>query len=220
MSASWVVCSLRAAVFAAVCVLLAVAGHGLATGMAPPTWVDGAGFVFVFVLGCLLGSRECSQVGIGGTMLATQAGLHTVFGAASARSGMASHSMRAAHAPTRAVTHGHALAPPHVIASHATVAHVTAVLVAAWSLRRGEAAVWSLLRRIAAFVPGVAAWWQVRRGASGVRGEMVFDRRAADGPRPLRQALLRHAVHRRGPPKGIRTRTDPQPPLSVWRSIH
>ena len=45
MRASPAVRSLRAAVFAALCVLLAAGGHTLATGTAPPVWTQAAGFV-------------------------------------------------------------------------------------------------------------------------------------------------------------------------------
>src|SRR4051812_49612232 len=66
MKASPAVRSLRAAVFAALCVLLATGGHALATGMVPPVWAQAAGFVPTFVTGWLLGGRERSLGGIGG----------------------------------------------------------------------------------------------------------------------------------------------------------
>ncbi|MER7184971.1 hypothetical protein ABT404_36830, partial [Streptomyces hyaluromycini] len=171
MNASPAVRSLRAAVFAAVCVLLAAAGHGLAMGDMPPLWADAAGFVAVFALVRALAGRERGLPEIGIGMLLTQAGLHFGFDAARA----------ATPAPGPAVTmtpmriHGHAMAGMagmgggagmaqlhphvHVLTAHATVAHVVAALVASWWLRRGEAALWSLLRRTAALVPGLAAWW-------------------------------------------------------------
>ncbi|KQV94407.1 hypothetical protein [Streptomyces sp. Root369] len=189
MSASLEVRSLRAAVFAVLCVLLAAGVHVLATGVAPPVWTQVAGAVLVFTAGCLLGARERTLVGIGGGTLAAQGGLHLVFGAARPHAAMAVHGMR--------MTHAHALTP------HATAAHVGAAVVLAWWLRRGEAALWSLLRWAVAFVPGLAAWWQV---AGGVRGGPVVPRpvcRAAGEDRPLRQLRLRYAVHRRGPPKGM-----------------
>ncbi|MPY61588.1 hypothetical protein FNH08_31925, partial [Streptomyces spongiae] len=86
---------------------------------------------------------------------------------------------------------------------HPTAAHVTAAVVLTWWLRRGEAALWSLLRRAVALVPGLAAWWQAREGVRPVPGAPRFVRRVADGTRALRQVLLRYAVHRRGPPTSI-----------------
>lgn len=86
---------------------------------------------------------------------------------------------------------------------HATAAHVGAALVLTWCLRRGEAALWSLLRWAVAFVPGLAAWWQVAGGGRGVPGVPGPVRRAAGEPWALRQVWLRYAVIRRGPPMGM-----------------
>ncbi|MFD3621379.1 hypothetical protein ACFWWT_40520 [Streptomyces sp. NPDC058676] len=189
MRASPAVRGLRAAVFAALCVLLAAGGHALATGMAPPVWVQIAGFVPVFVGGCLLGGRERSLVPIGAATLMAQGGLHFAFGAARPHAVVAVHGMR--------MQQSHALTP------HATLAHVAAALLLTWWLRRGEAALWSLLRRAAALVPGLVAWWQLLRGGWAVPARPGAVRRAGDGPGALRRILLRHAVRRRGPPLGI-----------------
>ncbi|MET8248908.1 hypothetical protein ABZV31_33750 [Streptomyces sp. NPDC005202] len=227
MSASPAVRGLRAAVFAAVCVLLAAAGHGLAMGDMPPLWADGAGFIGVFVTGWLLGGRERSLPGIGAAMLATQAGLHLAFHAARPRTGtpgmqtmpsmpsMASmsahgmpmtsaHAMASMHAHAMVAPHGHATAAlthPHALTPYAVAAHVLAALVASWWLRRGEAALWSLLRWAVAFVPGLAAWW---RAAPAPLPAPAGRRHRASAESPtLRQLLLRHAVSRRGPPARI-----------------
>ncbi|MCX4990836.1 MULTISPECIES: hypothetical protein [unclassified Streptomyces] len=191
MRASLAVRSLRAAVFAALCVLLAAGGHVLATGQAPPNWADAAGLLAVFAVGCPLGGRERSLFGIGGAMLAAQAGLHLGFEAARPRMAMTMHGSYMTH------PHTHALTP------HATAAHVAAAVLATWWLRRGEAALWSLLRRAATLVPGLAAWWRVRRGLSPLRPREDAAGRTPAEPWSLRQALLRHAVSRRGPPAGL-----------------
>ncbi|WP_234538247.1 hypothetical protein [Streptomyces shenzhenensis] len=200
MSASPAVRSLRAAVFAAVCVLLAAAGHGLAMGDMPPLWADAAGFVVVFGLGRALAGRERGLPEIGVGMLLTQAGLHLGFDGARA--------VTPAPAPAMTMAHmrmgGHAVAGTaqpyphlHVLTAHATVAHVVAALVASWWLRRGEAALWSLLRRTAALVPGLAAWWHDAPLPAPADGR----RPAPAGPiRPRPLLALRHAVSRRGPP--------------------
>ncbi|MER5182304.1 hypothetical protein ABT009_28800 [Streptomyces sp. NPDC002896] len=189
MSASPAVRSLRAAVFAVLSVLLAAGGHALAMGALPPVWVQIVGFVPVFAAGCLLGGRERSLPSIGGGTLATQGGLHLAFDAVRPHAVMGMHGMRMAH--------------PHALTPHATAAHVGAALLMTWWLRRGEAALWSLLRWAVAFVPGLAAWWHVVQGAPGVRVARGVVRLAAGEPRPLRQLRLRYAVHRRGPPTGI-----------------
>ncbi|MFJ3339337.1 hypothetical protein [Streptomyces sp. NPDC086766] len=191
MSVSLAVRSVRAAVFAVLCVLLAAGGHALATGAAPPVWVQAAAFVPVFAAGCLLGGRERSLAGIGTGTLGAQGGLHLVFHAAQPHHvAMAMHGMRM-------TTHAHALTP------HASAAHVGAALVLTWWLRRGEAALWSLLWWATAFVPGLAAWWQGSGKARGVPDAPGLVRRAAGEPWSLRQVRLRYAVHRRGPPMGM-----------------
>ncbi|WP_329268721.1 hypothetical protein [Streptomyces sp. NBC_01451] len=192
MSASPAVRSLRAAVFAAVCVLLAAAAHGLATGAAPSAEADGAGFAAVFAAGWLLGGRERSLPGIGALTLVTQAGLHVAFGVFGAARGRV---MAHAHHPGMRMPHAH----PHAMSAHALSAHVVAALVASWCLRRGEAALWSLLRWAVAFVPGLAAWWRdAPVGPPRTRPGRVPSRVA----RP-RRLLLRYAVGGRGPPTGI-----------------
>ncbi|WP_217236092.1 hypothetical protein [Streptomyces sp. AC555_RSS877] len=189
MRASPAVRGLRAAVFAALCVLLAAGGHALATGMAPPVWVQGAGFVAVFAGGCLLGGRERSLLPLGGATLAAQGGLHLAFGAARPHAVVAVHGTR--------------MHPSHALTPHAGLAHVFAALLLTWWLRRGEAALWSLLRRAVAVVPGLVAWWQVLRGGRAVPVRPGGVRRAGDGPGALRRIVLRHAVRRRGPPVGL-----------------
>ncbi|MFE2532491.1 hypothetical protein [Streptomyces sp. NPDC059371] len=191
MNASPAVRSLRAAVFAVLCVLLAAGGHALATGQAPPLYAEGAGLLAVFAAGCALGGRERSLSGIGGAMLVAQAGLHLGFEAARPRMTMSMHGMHMAHPAA------HALTP------HATAAHVAAALLATWWLRRGEAALWSLLRRAVTFVPGLAAWWRSRTGPPPARPYEGVTGRTPAEPWPLGRALLRHAVSRRGPPAGL-----------------
>ncbi|MFI7406477.1 hypothetical protein ACIBW9_39440 [Streptomyces sp. NPDC049541] len=198
MRASPSVRVLRAAVFAALCVLLAAGGHALATGTAPPVWVQASGFVPVFGAGCLLGARERSLVAIGAGTLTAQAGLHLAFDAVRPHPMMLMHGMYGMQGMSAMhMGHSHALTP------HATAAHVGAAVVLTWWLRRGEAALWSLLRRAAALVPGLAAWWRVRGGAGTLPTAPDAVRPGADGPRPLRGLLLRHTVQRRGPPPGM-----------------
>ncbi|MFI9250222.1 hypothetical protein [Streptomyces sp. NPDC053069] len=196
MSASPAVRALRAAVFAAVCVLLAAAGHGLAMGAMPPLWADAAGFLAVFALGWVLGGRERSLPGIGAATLLTQAGLHLGFDAA--RPGFGTAHMAAMPGHTMAAMHTHAQVTAH-LTGHATAAHVLAALAASWWLRRGEAALWSLLRRAATLVPGLFAWWR----GSPLPAPAGAAPRVPVAPAPPRPALLRHAVSRRGPPAPI-----------------
>ncbi|GAA3798490.1 hypothetical protein ACFQ0G_16275 [Streptomyces chiangmaiensis] len=189
MGVSWTVRSVRAAVFAVVCVLLAAGGHTLATGSVPPVGLEAAGFLPVFAVSVALAGRERSLLGIGIAMLVVQGGLHLAFDAAAPP-------VTPMHMP--GMPHGmHMAAQPHAMTSHAVGAHLAAALAASWCLRRGEAALWSLLRKAAAFVPGLAAWWRTVPLPAYGGTPLPYAHR-----RPLRQALLRHALSRRGPPPG------------------
>ena len=230
--------SLRAAVFAALCVLLAAGGHTLATGMAPPVWAQAIGFVPVFAAGWLLGGRERSLGSIGAATLTSQGGLHLAFGAAHSHAtgapdsagapgstrtppGVAMHHMAMHHMvmPHMAMPHSvlphmvkahltlqgmrmlhPAAPPPHAVTPHATAVHLSAALLLTWWLRRGEAALWSLLRRAVALVPGLAAWWRGYGEPAAPAAVRPVPDQGTRAPRPL---LLRHTVHRRGPPTSI-----------------
>ncbi|MEU8923463.1 hypothetical protein AB0D10_21405 [Kitasatospora sp. NPDC048545] len=90
--------------------------------------------------------------------------------------------------------------------------HLAAALVAGWWLRRGEAALWRLLRVAASaarehwaaplrsvFVLAAA----LLRGLFGVAGPVRrFGARGGESPLPT-GAVLRHSVVRRGPPCGV-----------------
>ncbi|MFD1658717.1 hypothetical protein ACFSL4_10960 [Streptomyces caeni] len=189
MGVSWAVRSVRAAVFSVVCVLLAAGGHALATGAVPQVWVDAAASLPVFAAAVALAGRECSLRAIAAAMLTVQGALHLAFAAAGP-----------SHVPMRMPGMSHAMhmaCAPCVTASHVVAAHLAAALLASWCLRRGEAALWSLLRKAVTFVPGLVAWWRrtapppVCVGASRPHGRRRH---------PLGQALPRHALTRRGPP--------------------
>ncbi|WP_172639375.1 hypothetical protein [Streptomyces tailanensis] len=71
---------LRAAVFAAVCVVLAGVGHALASCATIPLWTLGVGFVGVFAVAAVLAGRERSLPGIAAVLAVGQTVLHTLFG--------------------------------------------------------------------------------------------------------------------------------------------
>ncbi|MGW4564647.1 hypothetical protein ACWEN3_20260 [Streptomyces sp. NPDC004561] len=71
---------LRAAVFAAVCVVLAAAGHTLASCARVPLWTLGAGFLGSLLLVAPLTGRARSLPGIAGLLALGQTVLHTLFG--------------------------------------------------------------------------------------------------------------------------------------------
>ncbi|MFF4256430.1 hypothetical protein ACFY1L_35035 [Streptomyces sp. NPDC001663] len=71
---------LRAAVFAAVCVVLAAAGHTLASCATVPLWTLGAGFVGTALVVVPLAGRARSLPGIAALLAGGQTVLHTLFG--------------------------------------------------------------------------------------------------------------------------------------------
>lgn len=83
----------RAAVFAAVCVVLSAAGHAFMTSAPLPTWTVAAGFAGVFVIAYALAGRERSWAGIAALLAVGQVGLHTLFsfGMAASATPMAGH---------------------------------------------------------------------------------------------------------------------------------
>ncbi|MCI3240851.1 hypothetical protein [Streptomyces spinosisporus] len=72
----------RAAVFAAVCVVLAAAGHTLASCATVPLWTLGAGFAGALLVAAPLAGRARSLPGIAALLAAGQTALHTLFGLA------------------------------------------------------------------------------------------------------------------------------------------
>ncbi|MEU0677032.1 hypothetical protein ABZ330_29855 [Streptomyces sp. NPDC006172] len=190
---------LRAAVFAALCVLLAAGSHALATGAAPSARTQFAAGLAVFTAAALRAGRERSLTAIGGGTLTSQAGLHLAFDVTRPHTTTVVHAVRP---HTATVVHAMRTTHTHALLPHATTTHIGAALILTWWLRRGEAALWSLLRRAAAFVPGLAAWWRAARGAPAAANPPGAVRPTADGARSPRPVRLRHAVHRRGPPTG------------------
>ncbi|AQS68746.1 hypothetical protein [Streptomyces pactum] len=71
---------LRAAVFAAVCVVLAAAGHTLASCASVPLWSLGAGFLGAVVVAAPLAGRRRSLPGIVVLLAVGQTALHALFG--------------------------------------------------------------------------------------------------------------------------------------------
>ncbi|MEQ6022061.1 hypothetical protein SOM70_05710 [Streptomyces salinarius] len=71
---------LRAAVFAAVCVVLAAAGHTLASCATVPLWSLGAGFLGAVLVAVPLAGRRRSLAGIATLLTVGQTALHTLFG--------------------------------------------------------------------------------------------------------------------------------------------
>ncbi|NEA62610.1 hypothetical protein [Streptomyces sp. SID12488] len=88
---------LRAAVFSAVCVVLAGAGHTLASCASVPLWTLGAGFLGVLACAAPLAGRTRSLPGIVALLAVGQTVLHTLFG-------LGQHTASSAVASTAATT--------------------------------------------------------------------------------------------------------------------
>ncbi|MFG3202396.1 hypothetical protein [Streptomyces sp. NPDC048192] len=81
---------LRAAVFAAVCVVLAACGHTLASCASVPLWTLGAGFLGCLLLVVPLAGRTRSLPGTAALLAVGQTTLHTLFGLGQHGTAMAS----------------------------------------------------------------------------------------------------------------------------------
>lgn len=79
MTAGWCTRTIRAAVFAAVCVLLAALGHVLMSGSQVPTWALAAGVAATGTVGWCLAGRERGLPLIVTVVVAAQTGLHSAF---------------------------------------------------------------------------------------------------------------------------------------------
>lgn len=180
----------RAAVFAAVCTALALAGHLTASGATVTPWTVGAGCVAMTALALLLAGHERSLPTILGGLFGGQFILHVLFVAGQASAPGAAHPGHGGQSVSAVpADHGGAWM---------TAAHYTAALVAAWWLRRGERAVWRLAREVTALALAPA---RALLATAPVlpRGLVHVPPAGSTVARPVGR-MLRHAVSRRGPP--------------------
>ncbi|MEU7694762.1 MFS transporter [Microbispora sp. SCL1-1] len=174
----------RSAAFSVVCVLLAVGAHWFAGGAAPTPQALLIGGAGVMTVAAATAGRERSPLVVIGLLLAAQVFLHELLGSL------------ALSTETTAVAHTHRLG----VGTGMLTAHLTAALITGWWLSRGEAALWSILHRIGT---GAIHWLRA------LLTLFQFLARIRPRPRlasynldrePRREAVLRHAVVRRGPP--------------------
>jgi len=260
---------LRAAVFAAVCVLLAAAGHSLASGRAVPPLSLLLGWVAVLVVAVPLAGRERRLPGIAGLLAVGELGLHVVFSTgqmcsavdtarqrgsadalmtvaarlvcgggrpprltpATARQLLAQAGISPASVSSSAAT-GHAGMAGMTMPSHGggalpavssawsmlwamcspamLLGHLVAAVAAGWLLRRGEAALWRLVRLSVRGATGLGALAPVAGlrayallaalTAAGTPGPRRRPRSFRAAPARHRTVWLRHCMARRGPP--------------------
>ena len=208
----------RAAVFAALCVLVGAVGHDAFSVGAIPVWALFVGGAAVFLVAAPLTRRERGLPAILVLMAGVQIGLHELFAAAQRGSDQMAMPMAMPMPPRGEFWCGHTEPPGvtrvmqnaatatgtppnhhHVMTGGMWLAHLAAALVAAWWLRRGEEAVWSLARTLTLalitplvlLVTALAAWTPPRQPAANT----------AQGPERLGPGrLLRFDLARRGPP--------------------
>lgn len=249
---------LRTAVFAAVCVALAAAGHTVASGRTVPVWSLVLGWLAVGAVVAPLAGRERTLPGIAALLAAGQFALHAVFslgqmstaplpgtasgfgpgrasGAGGSDGGLLALAARlvchgagdrltpggAQHIVTAAGLHLPAAAQPtaggagtsaaggvlHMAGTGSSCAlamvlgHLLAAAVAGWLLRRGEVALWRVVRGVSQFATAVrrafAAAAMLAEPVPCARPRAARTPRDCHAPRAVR---LRHSLDRRGPP--------------------
>lgn len=178
----------RSAAFSVVCVLLGVGAHRFAGGTGPALPVLLVGGLTVMAGATAVAGRERSPAAVIGLVLAAQVFLHELLGPAVPPVG--------ASAVSGVHAHGHALS----VHAGMLTAHLIAALITGWWLSRGEAVLWSILRTIGAGAIGwLAPLLALLQAGARVPGRPRLFPYAADDA-PGREAVLRHAVVRRGPP--------------------
>lgn len=201
--------AVRAAVFAAVCVLLAVIGHVLMSETGVPWWTVGAAALITGAAAWCLAERERTLLPVVLFAVAAQTALHTAFSLAqptvphmppmhhqhlaSAMESMPSMASTA-HDMTGMTGGGMTLSTGML------AAHLLAALLSGLWLAYGERAAFRILRSLADRLVGPLRL-PVRVPALPHRPPRIRVRRSRRARTP-RQLLLAHALTTRGPPMG------------------
>ncbi|MBV1949542.1 hypothetical protein [Streptomyces sp. BV129] len=225
MTAGWCSRTVRAAVFAAVCVVLAALGHVMMSGTHLPAWAFALGAVATGAVGWALAARERGLPLIVATVVATQVALHTAFshaqsiiegtpapgtgaGGAAGSMGMSHMSMDPAdmsmsrmsmdHMSTSHSAMSHAVAPDGAPSYGMLAAHLLAAVVTGLWLAYGEKAAFRIMRAIAGRLAApllLLLGFKVTTDHPRIRVPRSRSRR-------VRGLLLVHAIPSRGPPPG------------------
>ncbi|MEV5336392.1 hypothetical protein [Streptomyces werraensis] len=203
MTAGWGARTVRAAVFAAVCVLLAALGHVLMSGSHVPGWTLGAGAVATGAAGWCLAGRERGLPAVVGVAVVAQTALHQVFslGAAPAHEahGMHAAHMGAGHPPAVGLGGPALTAGGDGSSSGMLAAHLLAALLTGLWLGHGERAAFRILRAVAGRL--TAPLRLPFRLPPALGRPRVRPRRPRSERRPALRLLV-HALISRGPPRG------------------
>ncbi|MFI6007808.1 hypothetical protein ACIBAG_03105 [Streptomyces sp. NPDC051243] len=218
MTAGWCVRTVRAAVFAAVCVLLAALGHVLMSGATVPWWTLAAGVLLTGGAGWCLAGRERGLPLVVTVVVAAQGGLHAAFEYAQT-STAAGHDMGAVSQHTGsmgamgAVDMGH-MGADHMSMGHTSMghdmagtssfgmlaAHTLAALLCGLWMGHGERAAFRILRAVAGWL---AAPLRLSLVLPAPPHRPRLRPRRGRSDRAPRLLPLVHTITSRGPPAGI-----------------
>ncbi|MEV7073160.1 hypothetical protein [Streptomyces sp. NPDC093990] len=210
MTAGWCARTVRAAVFAAVCVLLAALGHVLMSGADVPGRTLAAGLVATGGAGWCLAGRERGLPLIVAVVVAAQTALHSAFSlaqSAAAAPGMGGMHRESAHmsgmdsldaAPMGTSSGVDALS--FLVPFGMYAAHLLAALLTGLWLAYGERAAFRVLR---AFAARLVAPLRLLLALPATPHRPRPRMRRSRSRRAPRLLLLVHAISHRGPPAGI-----------------
>ncbi|AOR35997.1 hypothetical protein BFF78_37525 [Streptomyces fodineus] len=228
MTAGWCARAIRAAVFAAMCVLLAALGHVLMSGSDVPAWALAAGGAVTGAVGWSLAGRERGLPLIVTVVVAAQTVLHEAFSYAQSTSGtsdgsasmdmsgmdamdssMGMGSMRMGSMDMGAMNMDHTGMSPMDHMGHSMdggsssfgmlAAHLLAAVLSGLWLAYGEKAAFRILRATAGWLAAPLRLLLALPGTPD-RPRVHLRRRRSD--RAPRLLLLVHAITSRGPPVG------------------
>ncbi|WP_369386907.1 hypothetical protein AB5J72_04280 [Streptomyces sp. CG1] len=229
MTAGWGSRTVRAAVFAAVCVVLAALGHVLMSGRDVPAWALAAGLLATGTVGWCLTGRERGPRLIVPLVVVAQTALHSAFSLAqsvsgstspmaSGHAGMAMHMGRGdmgsmpmgsmdsmdmghmGHASMNPLQHlGHSLGVGDGSSFGMAAAHLLAALLTGLWLAYGEKAAFRILRAVAGWLAAPLRLL-LALPVPGERPDQRLCRPRSDRAPSL--DLLVHAITSRGPPVG------------------
>lgn len=202
MTAGRGVRAVRAAVFAAVCVLLATIGHVLMSDAGLPWWAPAAGVTVTGAAAWSLAGREYGLFPVVAFALVAQSALHTAFSLSqtAVEPAQPMHHHAGSHAGSAMesmASTSHDLSG--MSSSGMLAAHLLAGLLSGLWLAYGERAAFRILRAVAG--------WLVAPLCLPVRVPVMPHRprvrpRRTRATRTLRQLLLVHVLTSRGPPAG------------------
>ncbi|MER5795262.1 hypothetical protein [Streptomyces sp. NPDC001980] len=217
MTAGWCARTIRSAVFAAVCVLLAALGHVLMSGSRVPAWALAAALALTGALGWSLSGRERGLSLVVSAAVGAQTALHSGFSAAQVwTNGTAPMtSMGSVHMDMAGNMAAMNMGPMHMGPAHTDpveylgfgtggtastgmfAAHLLAALLCGLWLGHGERAAFRIVRAVAGRLVAPLRLL-LALPATPERPRLRPRRRCSD--RAPRLLLLVHAITSRGPP--------------------